>query len=137
MFTTLQSRIDSQPSGPNAMNRIQSVEKRNCQLARLWHQYSGMRVVLSVKMFCEKTCSQVWIGGKSLRGNRFYKSHRDIAKKASVPLKMYLKRLAILGKTSIFLKQFSKIIEIFIKAPHFLIKATISLGMSQQDLSSL
>jgi hypothetical protein len=39
---------------------------------------------------------------KSLRGNNFYKGHRDIAKKASnhfkkasSPLKMYLKSLAI------------------------------------------
>jgi hypothetical protein len=28
------------------MNRIQSVERLNDQLARLWHQNSGMRVVL-------------------------------------------------------------------------------------------
>jgi transposase len=28
------------------MNRIQSVERRNGQMARLWHQYSEMRVVL-------------------------------------------------------------------------------------------
>jgi hypothetical protein len=41
-FTTLQSPIDSQPSGLNAMYRIQSVERRNGQLAR----YSGMCVVL-------------------------------------------------------------------------------------------
>jgi hypothetical protein len=58
---------------------------------------------------------------KSLRGNRFYKDHRNIAekashyfKKASIPLKMYLKRLAILQKASISLKNTSKIIEIFI-----------------------
>jgi hypothetical protein len=57
-----------------------------------------------------------------LRGNRFYKGYREIAekasnhfKKASIPLKIYLKSLAILGKTSISLI----IIEIFIKAPHF------------------
>jgi hypothetical protein len=45
-FTTLQSPIDSHLSGLNAMNRIQSVERRNGQLVRLWHQYSGMCVVL-------------------------------------------------------------------------------------------
>jgi hypothetical protein len=63
---------------------------------------------------------------KSLRGNRFYKDHRDIAekashhfKKASIPLTMYLKCHEILEKTSIFLKKSSKIIDIFIKAPHF------------------
>jgi hypothetical protein len=46
---------------------------------------------------------------KSLRGNRFYKGHRDIAgkashhlKKASIPLKMYLKSLAILTKAQFF-----------------------------------
>jgi hypothetical protein len=38
---------------------------------------------------------------------------------ASIPLKMYLKRLAILEKASIFLKKSSKIFEMFIKAPHF------------------
>jgi hypothetical protein len=36
-FTTLQSPIDSHPSGLNAMSRIQSVERRNSQLASvLW-----------------------------------------------------------------------------------------------------
>jgi hypothetical protein len=45
-FTTLQSPSDSQLSGLNAMNRIQSVERRYGQLARLRHQFSGMRVVL-------------------------------------------------------------------------------------------
>jgi hypothetical protein len=52
------------------------------------------------------------LGPKSLRGNRFYKSHIDIAekalhhfKKASIPLKIYLKDLQ-------FLKKSSKIIEI-------------------------
>jgi hypothetical protein len=45
------------------------------------------------------------LGPKSIRGNRFYKGHREIAenpshhfKKASIPLKMYLKSLAILEK---------------------------------------
>jgi hypothetical protein len=33
---------------------------------------------------------------KSLRGNWFYKGHRDIAEKASIPLKIYLTSLAIL-----------------------------------------
>jgi hypothetical protein len=40
-------------------------------------------------------------------------------KKASIPLKMYLKVLAILEKASISLKKPSKIFESFIKAPHF------------------
>jgi hypothetical protein len=62
---------------------------------------------------------QGWTGQKSLRGNRFYKDHRDIAKKASIPLKMYLKSLAILEKASISLKNYPKIIEIFIKSSHF------------------
>jgi hypothetical protein len=55
-----------------------------------------------------------------------YKGHRDIAekashhfKKASIPLKMYLKILEILEKASISLKESSKIVKIFIKAPHF------------------
>jgi hypothetical protein len=63
---------------------------------------------------------------KSLRGNRFYKDHRDIAKKAShhfkkapILLTVYLKCLEILEKASIFLKKSSKIIDIFMKAPHF------------------
>jgi hypothetical protein len=63
---------------------------------------------------------------KSLGNIRFYKGYRDIAgkashhfKKASIPLKMYLKSLAILEKASISLKKSSKIIEIFIKAPLF------------------
>jgi hypothetical protein len=53
--------------------------------------------------------------------------HRTIAKrashyfkKASIPLKMYLKSLAIFEKASISLKKSSKIIEIFIKASHLL-----------------
>jgi hypothetical protein len=44
------------------------------------------------------------------------------ATEASIPLKMYLKSLTILEKTSqssISLKMSSKIIEIFIKAPRF------------------
>jgi hypothetical protein len=53
--------------------------------------------------------------------------HTDMAekashhfKKASIPLKMYLKSLAILEKATICLKKFSKIIEIFIyKSPTF------------------
>jgi hypothetical protein len=62
---------------------------------------------------------------KSLRDNRFYKGHRDIAeqashhfKKASIPLKTlnYLNIFAILEKALISLKKSSKIIEIFIKA---------------------
>jgi hypothetical protein len=40
-------------------------------------------------------------------------------KKASISLKMYLKRLAILEKASISLKKSLQIIEIFIKAPNF------------------
>jgi hypothetical protein len=63
---------------------------------------------------------------KNLRGNMFYKGHRDMAekatqhfKKASIPLKIYLKTLAILEKASISLKKSSKVIKIFIKAPHF------------------
>jgi hypothetical protein len=66
------------------------------------------------------------VGPKRLRGNKFYKSHRDVAekasrhfKKATIPLKMYLKILGILGKASISLKKYLKIIEIFIKALHF------------------
>jgi hypothetical protein len=51
--------------------------------------------------------------------NWFYKGHRDIVKKASIPLKMSLKSLAILEKAVISLKKSSKIIKIFIKAPHF------------------
>jgi hypothetical protein len=67
------------------------------------------------------TCNQLCVPGrgglgpKSLCGNRFYKGHRDTAekashyyKKASIPLKMYLKILAILEKASIYLKKFSK-----------------------------
>jgi hypothetical protein len=53
------------------------------------------------------------VGLKSLRDNSFYKNHRDIQ------LKMYFKSLAIIEKASISLKKSSKIIERFIKAPHF------------------
>jgi hypothetical protein len=45
LLNILQSPNDSQPSELNAMNRIQNVERRNGQMARLWHQYSGIRVV--------------------------------------------------------------------------------------------
>jgi hypothetical protein len=62
---------------------------------------------------------QDWTGSKSLHGNMFYKGHRDIAEKASIPLKIYSKSLAILEKATIFLKKSSEIIEIFIKAPNF------------------
>jgi hypothetical protein len=57
---------------------------------------------------------------------KVFKGHRDIAeiashhfKKASIPIKMYLKSLAILEKASNYLKNSSKIIKIFIKALHF------------------
>jgi hypothetical protein len=57
---------------------------------------------------------------------RCYRGHRDIAekashlfKKASIPLNMYLKSLTVLEKASISLKNSLKIIEIFIKSPHF------------------
>jgi hypothetical protein len=40
-------------------------------------------------------------------------------KKASIPLKMHSKSLAILKKAEISLNKSSKIIEILIKAPHF------------------
>jgi hypothetical protein len=58
-------------------------------------------------------------GPKSLRGNRLNKGHRDIAEEASIPIKMYLNSLAILEKASISLKKSLKIVEIFMKAPHF------------------
>jgi hypothetical protein len=45
-FTTFQSPIDSAANGLNVMNRNQSVERRNGLLARLWHQYFRMGVVL-------------------------------------------------------------------------------------------
>jgi hypothetical protein len=54
---------------------------------------------------------------KDTKTLRIKASHRF--EKASIPLKMYLKSLAILEKASIYLKKASKIIEIFIKAPHF------------------
>jgi hypothetical protein len=38
-------------SALNAMNRIQSVERRNGPLERLLHQYSGMHVVLFIDYF--------------------------------------------------------------------------------------
>jgi hypothetical protein len=46
------------------------------------------------------------LGPKSLRGKRIYKSHSDFAEKAlhhfKIPLKMYLKSLAILKEALIF-----------------------------------
>jgi hypothetical protein len=45
----------------------------------------------------------------------YYKDYREIAEKASIPLKTYLKSLPIHDKTSISLKKSSKIIEIFIQ----------------------
>jgi hypothetical protein len=62
------------------------------------------------------------LGPKSLCGNRIYKGHRNIAShhfKSLYSTKNVLKKLAILGKASIFLKKSSKMIEIFIKALHF------------------
>jgi hypothetical protein len=57
------------------------------------------------------------LGPKSLRGNRFYKNHREIAEKASIPLKI---SLAILEKASISLKKSSKIFANLYKSPTFL-----------------
>jgi hypothetical protein len=48
------------------------------------------------------------LGLKNLRGNSFYKGHRDIAKKASIPLKKHLKCLEILENASISLKKLKK-----------------------------
>jgi hypothetical protein len=45
------------------------------------------------------------LGPKSLRDYRFYKGNRDIAEKASIPLKMYLKSLAVLANVLISLKK--------------------------------
>jgi hypothetical protein len=78
------------------------------------------------------------LGPKILRGNRFYKGHRDIVKKAShhftskasIPLKMYLKSLAILEKTSIPLKKSSKIIEMSSKSLLMFIKSSYLLKNS-------
>jgi hypothetical protein len=61
---------------------------------------------------------------------RQHKCHINRAEKASIPLKMYLKSLAIFEKASISLKKASKIIEIFIKA---LQEAFIPLGMSSKS----
>jgi hypothetical protein len=49
----------------------------------------------------------------------FIKSHRAIAEKTPIPLKMHLKNLAILEKASISLKKFSKIVATFIKPQYF------------------
>jgi hypothetical protein len=49
---------------------------------------------------------------KSLRGNRFFKVHTDIAEKASIPLKMYLKSLN-------FSEKVVKINLNVYKTPHF------------------
>jgi hypothetical protein len=57
------------------------------------------------------------LGPKILRSYRFFKGH--IPEKASIPLKMYLKSLAILEKNSFSLKKSSKLIDNFIKVPHF------------------
>jgi hypothetical protein len=77
------------------------------------------------------------LGSKSLRVKRFYKGHRYITekishhfKKASIPLKMYLKSLAILEKASISLIKSSKIIQIFITVLYFYTEASISLEMT-------
>jgi hypothetical protein len=66
------------------------------------------------------------LGPKTLHGNRLYKGHRNFAKKgshhfkkASTPLKMYLKILAIFEKASISLKKSARMIKIFKKAPNF------------------
>jgi hypothetical protein len=67
--------------------------------------------------------------GQKTKCNRFYKGHRDTAEMADIashplkkpiPLKIYLKSLAILEKASIItLKKSSKIVEIIIKVLHF------------------
>jgi hypothetical protein len=54
-------------------------------------------------------------------------------KKASIPLKMYLKKL-VLENASISLKKSSKIVEIFMKAPHFQTEASIFREMSIKNL---
>jgi hypothetical protein len=66
------------------------------------------------------------LGPKSLAAIGFIKTTETLRKKpqftlkkASIPLKMYLKSLEILEKASISLKKPSKIVVIFIKDPHF------------------
>jgi hypothetical protein len=63
---------------------------------------------------------------KTFHDKRIYKGHRDIekkashhSKKASIPLKMYLKNPAILEKALNFSEKLIKIIEIFLKPLHF------------------
>jgi hypothetical protein len=47
--------------------------------------------------------------------------------------RIFLKSLAILEKAPIALKKSTKIIEILIKAPYFLIEASVSLDMSSKS----
>jgi hypothetical protein len=58
-------------------------------------------------------------GQKAISAISFIKSHRDIAEKTPIPLKMHLKNLAILEKASASLKKFSKIVATFIKPQYF------------------
>jgi hypothetical protein len=51
--------------------------------------------------------------------------------------KIYLKSLAILEKASIALEKSSKIIEILIIAPYFLIEASVSLDINLKKLPLL
>jgi hypothetical protein len=71
-----------------------------------------------LSFFLRNLTFQERTGPNSLGGNTFYKSHMDIAEKASHHTQS-LKSLAILEKASISLKKSLKIITIFIKAPHF------------------
>jgi hypothetical protein len=63
------------------------------------------------------------LGPKTLRSNKFYKGHRDIAENPHITLEWpqfhYLKSFAILEKASISLKISFKSLVIFTKASNF------------------
>jgi hypothetical protein len=103
---------------PNSWNILKTPENSSL-LAKNIHNWTFQDLP-------EPCRDELW--PKSIRGNKFYKGHRGSHhfKKASIPLNMYLKRIAIIAKFSISLKKSSKIFEIFIKAPYFYSGASIS-----------
>jgi hypothetical protein len=71
---------------------------------------------------------------KKIRSIRFNKGHKDIADKASIPLNMYLKSLAILQKASLSLKMSFKSHVICTKTSLFETKASTSLNIHLKSL---
>jgi hypothetical protein len=94
--------IDSLPSGLNVMNRIQSVERRNGQLARLWHQNSGMCVVLYSSINSEKvqTSNSEYLNDEIKKNRPHLKKKKVLFHQDNAPCHKSIKKKAKLQELS-------------------------------------